>query len=402
MIFKHLAVPTNDTKSNESYSRSIDQTDDAHSPFPRCNLYSFYQNHYRNRCAWNIVGQFILAKEINIFMRCNSCQCKGSVTYAPVVTYKCTGNGKRCDNEPSQSPSKFHIWWHGVLVFDDGSGEVHICLESVHLLWVLRVLYERSGGLTTHDSEKQSGASFSSFQNSIESHVVSTFSAVSYSFASVSMTRGYSSMRDSEHGVCSDDMQLLAASSHHVLQDKDGGDRAIRSNQSVYNDFYDNNNPANLVHQRYVDKIKQVQAIDSFLQSCSFACCSFEVCVKIIFSNMQSRSKHSDGSDSLLKNALRRALGRIDVSAGSIASGGYSQTRIRRVKVQCANVPPWVVENVELPSEAIGTVKLQCLNVTGGEIGSAACVGNTRNIPTNETNTAHQAWNMLKELDTKA
>jgi hypothetical protein len=370
----------------------------------------------------------VLAKEINVFMRCSACQCKASMSYSSQESsaYKCTSRTSCRNNSSSQLSSGFHVWWHGVLVFDDSSGEVQVCLEGAHLLKVLRDLYEGGRGRGT-SREKEAGGQkvggaggassgridknmFSVFQASIEEHVTATCSLVSYSFASAAMARGYCSLQDTDHGVCSDDMtsHTLSSAASSTDHEQSHRNRCITNNHrsvhSVYNDYYDRT-CTNLIEQRYMDKMKHIQSIQALLQACSFAVMRFEIYVKIIFHQNQcfgsssgSSSASSSGGNTSsdgLSLSLCRALGRLDSTKGSmsVTAGGGPRTFIRKVKVQCANVPPWVVENVELPSEAIATLQLQCVHcapLTSAAGGGAPCSA----LPTSSL----QAWAQLALL----
>lgn len=340
-------------------------------------------------------------------------------------SYKCNGlKGKKCGQpvSSSPSPSMFHIWWHGVLVFDDGSGELQVCLEGDNLVNVLHALHaekslkhdlqrkvETESGRRDQDIKRDADSSygelsFESFQNSIEMHVRSSFSSITYSFSSVTMARGYSSHLDSDYGVCSEEIisgGRFSSAGSAGLRHIENGVRKInkgsRSVQSVYNDYYDTT-PSNVAQQRYLEKMKDIQMIHSFLQSCSFTSSTFEIYVKIIFSNDYAsvNVKQNSASTDGLSLSLRRALGRLDSSAGSITAGGHVQSHIRKVKVQCSNVPTWTVENVELPSEAIATLKLQCLWVS--RIGASrsdysSCMG-----ARNSVSTSSHAWTLLNQL----
>jgi hypothetical protein len=221
------------------------------------------------------------------------------------------------------------------------------------------------------------------------------------------MARGYSSLKDSDDGICSDEVAPAGVSATSPSASGGGHrdrdiSRSNRSRQSVYNDYYDTN-PTNLVQLRYMEKIKQIQLIHALLQSCSFASSTFEIYVKIIFPNHLNAGGTSSSANDGLSISLRRALGRLDSSAGSITAGGHVQTHIRKVKVQCANVPEWSVENVELPSEALATLKLQCLRVTtrasthssGTHAGTSARTFCENSIG---WTSARQAWTLLNHM----
>ena len=221
------------------------------------------------------------------------------------------------------------------------------------------------------------------------------------------MARGYSALHDSDHGVCSEEVSTAAAGSTGSRRPGEGSTRCIsksdRSVQSVYNDYYDTSS-VNGTQQRYFEKLRYVQLIQTLLQSCSFASSTFEMYVKIIFSNPSNDTKRSAASSSFsdgLSISLRRALGRLDSSSGSLTAGGRVQTHIRKVKVQCANVPSWMVENVELPSEAVATLRLQCVWVTrtpeagAGVSGAGSGSGSGSGGAGCAASTAEQAWAYL-------
>lgn len=377
----------------------LNQPSAPHGDVPKANIYDLYQNHYRNRCMWRLSGRFVLAKEVNIYMRCNRCHRKANVAYASrnsSVGYACSGKdcGQNVDRGAKWSPlNSFHVWWHGILVFDDGSGEVHVNLEGSHLLDVLNDLSGQrgapdAGGGTTGNISAHKVTCFANVKASVEKHVLASFSLVSYSFSREAVVKGYSSLQDSDHGVCSEDSTLCASTRNDHQRGIGWGNRSV---QSVYNDYFETN-PANLAQLRFLEKRNQIQLLNDFLRSCSFASTTFDLCGKIIFPRYIVNSCSTPG----LAATLRRALSRLDSSEGSITGGG-TPSHIRQVKVQCANVPPWRVENVELPSEALTTLQLQCLQVkTTHSPPGGAITSSSDSAPVNTT--SEQAWALLRKL----
>ena len=311
--------------------------------FPTATIYRLYRQLHHNRCIWKLCGKFVLAREVNICMKCKLCNAQVCVK---------NGSGRhKCNNKnnivPSQVSSEFYIYWEGVFVFDDGTGEAHISLENKQLLSVLKTLFSPNYKLTESSDDRNNGntlgkadhscMSFHSFQESIETFVMQTFCSVSYSRAGIIKGRYYNSLRDSDFGVCSDHVGSPRPVQSSFLFRPKPCDKIFEGKSS--------HGSAKCTRNILFENEVHADMISAFLQSCSFASSNFEVAVKVIISKNSHHPEPGQGCGILSELISMKNLSNI----------------VRKVKVQCSGVPIWCVENVEYPSKAIGTLKLQCV-----------------------------------------
>ena len=111
----------------------------GHCSVPTDSISSIFKSGSRNKCLWRIFGQIVLFKQIDIYVRCRKCYSRAEHIQQGDTRVLCCRKHRAEGHRGSLGlfSGTCEIWWSAVIGVEDGSMEARVYIEGACLLDLL-------------------------------------------------------------------------------------------------------------------------------------------------------------------------------------------------------------------------------------------------------------------------